>query len=178
MGTPEVKGMNLSSWIQDWSVPFTPYTIERLSRAHLYNASRGRAPLLCIHGTEELVLGISTVKVGEVGCVGDTMTNSNVAHASVILHSWEKLAHYCTHGRVANQDDTNNPFSYHSEPFPMLGPYVGGGSIVDAFLRTICLDTVYNGNNAVFAASESDVVLNERQFNGLSVVKNENAMGG
>ncbi|KAH8786364.1 heterokaryon incompatibility protein-domain-containing protein [Hyaloscypha sp. PMI_1271] len=133
MGTPEVKGMNLPSWIQDWSVPFTPYTIERLSRAHLYNASRGRAPLLCIHGTEELVLGISAGKVGEVGCVGDTMTNSNVAHASVILHSWEKLAHYCTHGR----------------PFPMLGPYVGGGSIVDAFLRTICLDTVYNGNNAV-----------------------------
>jgi hypothetical protein len=155
MGNTEKKGMNLPSWIPDWSIPFTPYTLERLSRAHLYNASRDGPPLFNFPDDNELSFGISAVRFSTIHVVGDAMDGSDLVNSSETFWKWEHLA------KLHMRNLSGDPYSY-SEIESM--PYMGGGSLKDAYLRTICADTLYSGNGAMLAEAANKAYQDDPSF--------------
>jgi Heterokaryon incompatibility protein (HET) len=120
---------SLPSWVPDWTVEPPSFEQDRLERAVLYKASADRPPLVRFISDE--FLECRGLIVTEISAVGDKMPSDLGDLALKTFRQWETLA-----------DIYQNP--------PKT--YVAGGTAMQAYWRTLCLDTLYKaeaGNSGI-----------------------------
>ena len=110
----------LPSWVPDWSAPFIPYESDRLNRFVLYNAASSEPSALRLHGTD--LMETKAAMVDSIAVTGDFLAQIGIHDAIKVLGQWADLA-----GIKKTPDE----------------PYVGGGTRLNAFWRTLCADTLY-----------------------------------
>ena len=122
MGTltksPELA--SLPSWVPDWTVEPPSFEQDRLERAVLYKASADRSPKVRFISDE--FLDCRGLIVTEISAMGDKMPPDLGDPALKTFRQWEALA-----------DIYHNPHK----------TYVAGGTALQAYWRTLCLDSLY-----------------------------------
>ena len=110
------------SWITDWSCPPKMHENVRLANAPLYDAAKALDGIVKVHGLWMLeTVGHFVDSVTLVGQELPADTGGFNSRLRMIVTEWQRFL------------ETLGP-----------GPYVGGGSIPDAFWRLLCGDTEYH----------------------------------
>jgi len=128
-GTLEKSG-HLPSWVPDWRTPTDPLELQRLRRIDLYNASNGKMPFIRLLGDD--VLETAASKIDVVAAVSDVMLYTGEPDPQKTFRQWYSLAGL-----------DHNPER----------PYVAGGTWIDAYWRTLCGDSVFNGEIGDYAVN-------------------------
>jgi hypothetical protein len=112
----------LPSWVPDWRIPVDPLELQRLQRVDLYDACRGSNPSYRLLGDD--VLELVGWRIDTISAVSDLMKGPDEIQSISIFQKWYNLAELDTHPQRT---------------------YVNGGTWADAYWRTLCGDTVFNG---------------------------------
>jgi hypothetical protein len=116
----------LPSWIPDWTVAPYKYETQRLDRAPLYDASKGESPDESIFDDRFMELnGINFDVVVQMGAAMPEDYDGSLQ----VFQEWQELAGIRE---------------------PTSAKYVGGGQMIDAYWRTLCMDTIYIGRESDF----------------------------
>ncbi|PMD41775.1 hypothetical protein L207DRAFT_633096 [Hyaloscypha variabilis F] len=112
------------SWVIDWNYQPTVNEEIRLGNLRWYD-SGGRNGLVELH--QQRIMKVQGSCLDEVLWVGDELVDTTIMRMRHVIQGWttiwvEFLA---------------------SQPFNKRGSYIGGGSVADAFWRTICGDLEY-----------------------------------
>jgi hypothetical protein len=121
------------SWVIDWNCPPTLNEDIRLENISCYNAG-GSNGLIELH--KQRILKIEETCLDEVISVGEELVDTTIVRARFVVKGWIDLLAGCTYSR------------------PSFSDYIGGGSVSDAFWRTICGNFEYvrpgeNGSSIV-----------------------------
>lgn len=116
------------SWVVDWNCPPTLNEDTRLENVLWYNAG-GSNGLIELH--KQRVLKIAGSYLDEVMAVGEELVDTTIARVRPVVQGWIDLMARCAYSRSS------------------FGDYIGGGSVSDAFWRTLCgnLEHVKPGEN-------------------------------
>lgn len=114
------------SWVIDWSYPPTVHEETRLGNLLWYNAGTTNG-LLELH--QQRILKIEGIYVDVVTSVGEELVETTITRMRSVIQGWTKLwVQFLDARRFASYQNAS---------------YVGGGSVADAFWRTICGDLEY-----------------------------------
>lgn len=143
--TEKKRLKTLPSWVPDWTYSPRKYELERLQRIPLYNASNGVKPSVRFLGDKFLAL--NGVFCGEVTAAENVMGYSDSVKCQQAFQSWQKRA----------MEDPSLSGRYGTETARM-----------DAYWRTICMDTVqhidHSNIQAGGEADEASVSSRERTY--------------
>lgn len=139
------------SWVIDWNFPPTLNEDTRLENVLWYNAG-GSNGLIELH--KQRVLKIEGTYLDEVMSVGEELVDTTIARVRPVVQGWIDLLARCAYSR------------------PSFSDYVGGGSVSEAFWRTICGNLEHikpgeNGSNDVkreFRRATEEGALSFEQF--------------
>lgn len=112
------------SWVIDWNYQPTVNEETRLGNLLWYD-SGGRNGLVELH--QQRVLKIEGSYLDKILSVGDELVDTTITRMRPVIQGWTKLW-------VELLD---------SRPFDQHVSYIGGGSVADAFWRTLCGDLEY-----------------------------------
>jgi hypothetical protein len=112
------------SWVIDWNYQPTANKETRLGNLLWYD-SGGRNGLVELH--QQRVLKIEGSYLDEVLSIGDELVDTTITRMRPVIQGWTKLW---------VQFFDSRPFNRHVS-------YIGGGSVADAFWRTLCGDLEY-----------------------------------
>lgn len=116
------KHDDLPTWVPDWRIPVDPLELQRLQRVDLYDACRGSSPSYRLLGDD--VLELAGWRIDTISAVSDLMMRPGEIQSISIFQKWYHLAELDAHPQRT---------------------YVNGGTWADAYWRTLCGDTVFNG---------------------------------
>lgn len=122
MGTLTKPGglANLPSWVPDWTVQPTSFEQDRLVRADLYGASADHPPAVKYFGDK--FLESQGLIVTKISTVGEVMPPHLGDLELKVFRQWYRLA------------------GLHRDPHVA---YVAGGTAIEAYWRTLCLDSLF-----------------------------------
>ncbi len=121
MGSTEKTLPGLPSWVPDWTGPPARFELERLGRARLFRAFGGRRRVEARFLDQEVVK-VQGVMFDVVEAVAEVMGYDDEEETLGIFAAWYRF--------VRGNPDRGG-----------AAEYVAGGSRVEAYWRTLCMDT-------------------------------------
>jgi hypothetical protein len=119
MGTMEKNMSGLPSWVPDWTAKAPQFEEERLERCSLFGAALDHA--LQIDIIQDTYMKVSGIEFDEIITVAGIMDFSSNEISQELFAEW---------------------YSITCRSMPMTAAYPSGGTRLDAYWRTLCLDTV------------------------------------
>lgn len=123
MGNTHKTQPSLPTWVPDWTNKSPKFELERLERSQLFNASAGLGPL--VRFLDESFMELAGVSFDVVTSISEIMKYDDEDDTREIFGSWYALV--CKHQ-------------------PMGSKYLTGETIMEAYWRTLCIDTTRNLN--------------------------------
>ncbi|KAH8727789.1 heterokaryon incompatibility protein-domain-containing protein [Phaeosphaeriaceae sp. PMI808] len=124
MGTMEKNLPGLPSWVPDWTRKASRFEEERLERCSLFRASLDHK--LDVEFIQDTCLRVSGILFDEISFVAETMDFSDEERCQELFADWYALV---------------------SRDAPITASYPGGSNRLNAYWRTLCLDTARSFSN-------------------------------